>query len=124
MSEQSLYYLESFVPSWLTQDAGYVAAFKTRLKDLMEMQEFAVDEIDEPFVKKTPDCPSMPGMCVFRVEATVREYDVDVPDEDEEDEQTTWFVTPEPQETLTDLIASHVRSVARGIAARSSQEIR
>lgn len=84
--DQSLYFLETFVPVWLTNDPGYQSAFQDRLRSLMEMREYTVDYISTPVITNTPDCPPAPGMCTMRVEAVVSEFDCVLPMSEEEDE--------------------------------------
>lgn len=122
MTEQSLYCLESFVPSWLIRDAGYIEAYRDRIRALMEMQDYAVDEITMPFVVETPDCPAVPGMCVFRVEAIVREYDVEVPMDDDGDDDEWTPITQGESENASVSAETLAMKLSADYAQRRSQE--
>lgn len=82
----NLYWLESYVPAWIARDESYRYAFRERLVQMMEMRDYEVREICEPFVHETPDCPPPPGLVTIRVECIAREFDA-VIDGDFEDEE-------------------------------------
>lgn len=83
---QSIRYIESYIPSWLARDAGYLEGFKQRLEALMQMQDYDIIHLGEPKVIDTYACPPAPGMCTMRVEAVVSEFDCVLPMSEEEDE--------------------------------------
>lgn len=123
MTEQSLYYLESFIPSWLVRDASYIEAYRDRIQALMEMQDYEVDEITMPSVIETPNCPTVPGMCVLRVEALVREYDIEVPMDEDADEEAVDDGEPLSAVPLpSDAAQVMARQLTQRMVERSGQE--
>ncbi len=80
--DTTLYVRESYVPEYLTKSESYMFAFQDRLRALMEMQDFTILELGEPYILATPDCQPAPGMVTVRVEALVREFDGEVPMDD------------------------------------------
>jgi hypothetical protein len=77
--DTSLYFREAYVPEYLAHSESYMYAFRDRLKSLMEMQDYSIVQLGEPFILSTPDCPPAPGMVTVRVEAVVREFDSVIP---------------------------------------------
>lgn len=75
---QSIYYIDSYVPSYLASDNAYGQALRDRIQALMEMQEWSVIEINGPRILQTPDCPPPPGMVTVRVGALVSEFDTEI----------------------------------------------
>lgn len=77
---RSVYYLNSFVPSWLQHDGGYRAALTQHLRDRLTMQGY---EIVAPIRirRDDGDVPPPVGMVMLRVETEVEEFDVEVDDD-------------------------------------------
>lgn len=81
----SYFQIESFVPSWLKADAGYMRSLQQCLVNRMLMQGY--DVVEGPFVEDhTGDHPApVPvGMVLLVAWCGVQEFDVEVPMPDED----------------------------------------
>lgn len=79
LPETTSYFIESYIPHWLTRDDAYKQALVNRLEKLMDMQDFTAVSDVELFLVDSPDCPPEPGMVTIRAEVRVKEFDIQVP---------------------------------------------
>jgi len=75
--EESTYYIESLVPSFLASDGGYIAVLKKYLFDIVSSQEWTVMDGPRRTWKSAGQILVEPptGFVEVHIEVTVREFD-------------------------------------------------
>lgn len=74
--DPTFYFFESLVPTWLASDVAYIESLKEYLRSMMRLQDYEVLQITH--FEYTPETPLPIGTTLVRVEAAVREFDLEV----------------------------------------------